>query len=86
MMCENQTSFYRTFDTDFINLTQLHHLVDLLDDPVPVPTLLRDPPGGNCIKIGPPGKLILSKRKGLQRRFLLVRCGAFLLYFCCSFT
>ena len=23
-------------------------------------------PGGNCIKIGLPGKLILSKRKGLR--------------------
>ena len=25
-----------------------------------------DPPGMNCIKIGLPGKLILSKRKGLR--------------------
>ena len=26
----------------------------------------RDEPGMNCIKIGLPGKLILSKRKGLR--------------------
>ena len=30
----------------------------------------RHPPGGNCIKIGLPGKLILSKRKGLREIIL----------------
>ena len=29
------------------------------------------PPGGNCIKIGLPGKLILSKRRGLREAYSL---------------
>ena len=37
----------------------------LLDVVVAV-DLGRDGAGGNCIKIGLPGKLILSKRKGLR--------------------
>ena len=48
------------------NLTQLHHLVDLLDDPVPAPALLRDPPAV-AHPLHLPRQLPLRLRHGLPQ-------------------
>ena len=44
---------------------RVHHVPDLERAHQPAGQALQEGPGTNCIKIGLPGKLILSKRKGL---------------------
>ena len=49
----------------FAALQRRHHALERPQVELPPPGEPRREPGGNCIKIGLSGKLILSKRKGL---------------------